>query len=72
MEQVHIHKRDRVFIGLIGLTLACILGFLFSGLADTGTPAGGWRRIDLQRLEARLESGELVRREAAWYVPVQQ
>ena len=44
MEQVHIHKRDRVFIGLVGLTLACILGFLFSGLADTGSPAGGWRR----------------------------
>jgi hypothetical protein len=65
------HNRDRIFIGLVSLTLACILGFLFSGFAETGTPAGGWRRIDLQRLETRLESGELVSREAAWYVPVQ-
>ena len=71
MDQIHIHNRDRVFIGLVSLTLACILGFLFSGFAETGTPAGGWRRIDLQRLETRLDAGELVSREAAWYVPVQ-
>jgi hypothetical protein len=71
MTQVHIHGRDRIFIGLISLTLAGILGFLFSGFAETGTPAGGWRRIDTERLEMRLESGELQRREAEWYVPLQ-
>jgi hypothetical protein len=60
------------FIGLVGLTLACIAGFLFSGFAETGTPTGGWRRIDTERLQMRLESGELQRREAEWYVPLQQ
>jgi hypothetical protein len=72
MTQVHIHRRDIAFIGLVGLTLVCIAGFLSSGFAETGAPVGGWRRIDLQRLETRLDSGELVRREADWYVPLQQ
>jgi len=70
MQQIHIHNRDMAFIGLVGLTLLCIAGVLFSGFAETGTPAGGWRRIDMERLETRLESGELVRREADWYAPV--
>jgi len=71
MQQVHIHRRDICFAGLIGLNLVCIAGFLFSSFAATGTPAGGWRRIDLERLEMRLESGELQRREADWYEQLQ-
>jgi len=55
-------------MGLVGLTLACIAGFLVSGFAGSGTPAGSWRRIDTERLQMRLESGELQRREAEWYV----
>lgn len=72
MPQIRIHSRDVFFIGLVGLTLLCITGFLFSGLAGTGIEGGGWRRIDNERLEMRLESGELLRREAEWYVPLQQ
>jgi hypothetical protein len=71
MSRIHIHRRDLAFIGLVGLTLVCIGGFLYGGFAETGTPAGGWRRVDTERLELRLESGDLQRREAEWYVPLQ-
>lgn len=68
----HVHRRDIYFVTLVASTLVAIAGFLLGDLAATGTPAGGWRRIDLERLEMRLESGELLRHEAQWYAPLQK
>ncbi len=31
---------------------------------------GGWRRIDIEALTTRINAGDLVRKEAAWYKSV--
>jgi hypothetical protein len=72
MTQTHRHHRDFYFIGLVGVTLLSIGGFLLGSVGDTGPESSGWRRIDLERLEMRLDSGELQRREADWYEPLQE
>lgn len=65
----HVRRRDLPFLVFVALALACIAAFLAieSGHEPTG---GGWRRIDRESLERRIESGELSGREALWYRPV--
>ena len=67
----HVRRRELIFLGLVLLNLVSIAGYLAGGLGVvTGDERGGWRRIDLEAVEARLNSGELVRKEADWYHPL--
>ena len=68
----HLRRRDLRFLGVVALTLAAIGAFLAteSGAPETGV--GGWRRIDRAALESRIESGELSRKEASWWRPVEE
>lgn len=63
----HSRLRDLRFVVLVLLNLFLISGFLISGTGGESGPPGGWRRIDLQALQTRIEAGELVDREASWY-----
>ena len=63
----HSRLRDLRFVFLVLLNLLLIGGFLVSGAGGDSGPPGGWRRIDLQALQTRIEAGELVDTEARWY-----
>ena len=63
----HSRLRDLGFVVLVLLNLFLISGFLISGTGGESGPPGGWRRIDLQALQTRIEAGELVDTEARWY-----
>jgi len=69
MEKLRNHSRlrDLRFVFLVLLNLLLIGGFLVSGAGGESGPPGGWRRIDLQALQTRIEAGELVDTEARWY-----
>lgn len=49
-------------LGLIGLRIASL-----PGAGGEGANSGGWRIIDLETLQRRIEQGELSDREADWY-----
>jgi hypothetical protein len=63
----HLHHRELRFLGLIGLTGAIIALYLGAGLRLAGEEGTGWRTIDLDTLQRRVETGELRDREADWY-----
>ena len=67
----HVRRRDAPFLALVALTLACIAGFLATESGSPAGPGGGWRRIDREALERRIEAGDLSGREALWYRPVE-
>lgn len=59
--------------GLLALVLANLLaiaGFLDAGIRKAGEQTGGWRRVDLDRVQELLRTGELNPREADWYRPL--
>jgi len=62
----HVRRRELRFLALAVINLACIAGYVTGGVGVT-PQEGGWRRIDYQAVEARMEAGELVRKEALWY-----
>jgi hypothetical protein len=63
----HRQLRDLRFLGTLLLTLVLIGGFV-AGQRDAVQGEGSaWRRIDLQALQERIESGDLSDREALWY-----
>jgi len=65
----HRQLRDLRFVGLLLLTLILIAGFV-AGQRDAIQGEGSaWRRIDLQALQDRIESGDLSDHEALWYHP---
>jgi hypothetical protein len=63
----HLRRRDLRFLATVAAALACIVGFLLTQAGPEATGGGGWRRIDREALERRIESGELSGREASWY-----
>ena len=63
----HSQLRDLRFLAVVLLNLFMISGFLIRGAGDDADPPGGWRRIDLQALQTRIETGELADVEARWY-----
>lgn len=67
-----LRRRDLRFVALVGANLAGIAGFLVAGLRTADETPGGWRRIDREALEARIEAGDLVRHEARWYRVVEE
>lgn len=67
----HLRVRDLRFAALVALELALMAAYLAAGYRGLGQEGHGFRRIDLQALEARMDAGDLSRHEALWYHPVQ-
>ena len=68
----HLRRRDRRFLGVVALNLVCVAGYLATESGAPVTGVGGWRRIDRAALERRIELGELSRKEAVWWRPVEE
>jgi hypothetical protein len=68
---VHLHARDLRFVAVVLIDLVLVAAYLAGGYRGLGQEGHGWRRIDLEALEARMDAGDLSRREARWYHPVQ-
>ena len=54
-------------MGLVVLTGVVVVLYLASGLRFGGGEGSGWRRLDLDALQQRIDDGELQGREADWY-----
>ena len=67
----HLRRRDLRFLAVVALNLAAVAGFLATESGPPDVAGGGWRRIDRAALEARIESGELSRKEASWARPAE-
>jgi hypothetical protein len=65
---MHWHVADYRLLGLLGSTLLCILLFFWQQRGE-GVSGGGWREIDRQAFQQRLDAGDLSNREASWYHP---
>ena len=61
------HLRDIQLLGLICVTLVFIGLFLTAQLQQVELEGSGWRRIDVELLQKRVESGDLSDHEAVWY-----
>jgi hypothetical protein len=59
--------RDLRFMLLVMANLGCIGGFLLAQVPAPQQDIGGWRRIDLEALVNRIETGDLLKHEASWY-----
>jgi hypothetical protein len=65
----HLRERELRFVGSVLLTLVIIALYLDTGLRRTEEGGTGWREVDLEALQRRIETGELRDREADWYHP---
>jgi hypothetical protein len=65
----HIHERELRFLALVLITGCLIALHLGEGLRHYALPGPGWRIVDRQALERRIEAGDLSDREADWYHP---
>lgn len=63
----HLHRRDLRFIAFVLANLLCIACYLFAHVQPIEQETVGWRRIDLEAVMNRIETGDLLRHEAAWY-----
>jgi len=63
----HLQSRDLRFLGLVAVTGLTIALYLVTGLRLAGQEGSGWRTLDLDALQQRIESGDLGEREADWY-----
>lgn len=56
----HLHGCELGFLGLVGLTaLVILLHLRGTGLGRVELPGGGWRAVDREGLERRIERGDL-------------
>jgi len=65
----HWRSADLRFIGFLLLSLAVIGAYLVTGSARLEPSGESWRRIDIERVQQLMESGELSGREAQWFHP---
>lgn len=63
----HLRGREYRFLALVLMNLACVAGFLSLNLGHAESHPGGWRRIDLQALERRIQAGDLTTHDALWF-----
>lgn len=70
VEQIrHMRSRDLRFLGLVALTGLTIALYLDAGLRLASQEGSGWRKLDLDAVMQRIETGELRDWEADWYHP---
>jgi hypothetical protein len=62
-----LRKRDWRFLVLVLVHVIGIAGFWSGGVGRTAGEAGGWRSIDVDAVKDKIDSGDLVDREADWY-----
>ncbi len=63
-----LHAQDARFVTLALLNVLCICGFLLEGLGSAGgEKRGSWRKTDIEAIEKKIQSGDLMRHEAEWY-----
>ena len=55
------------FVTLVSANLVCILSFLATHIQWDSQAPTGWRRIDVSVLQQKIQSGDLVKKEALWY-----
>lgn len=65
----HLHQRELRFLGLIAMSGILIALHLSAGLQLVGHEGSGWRSVDLDALQRRIDTGELRDHEADWYHP---
>ena len=65
----HLHHHDLRFLGFVLTNLFCIAGFVAGSVTTEAEHTGGWRRVDIDAIRARIESGDLMGKEASWYHP---
>jgi hypothetical protein len=63
----HWHPRELRFVGLLMLAGAAIALQLGAGGHGAAIEGAGWRRIDTEAVQQRIERGDLRDHEAAWY-----
>jgi len=63
----HLRGRDLRFLGLVALNLLVIALYLDAGMRLAAQEGSGWRTLDIEALQRRIETGELREREADWY-----
>ena len=63
----HLRRRDVRFLVFVLLNIFCMTGYLLANIEAMQQDSGGWRRIDLDAVLTRIESGDLMQHEAAWY-----
>jgi hypothetical protein len=68
----HLRWRELRLLALVLANLFAIAGFLGGGGQQAEVQIGGWRRIDLEAVLARMRTGALSDREAQWYRPADQ
>ena len=64
--------RDWRFLILVLVHVIGIAGFLSAGGGDGAAMAGNWRRIDIEKVKAKIRAGDLSDHEADWYRPLDQ
>ncbi len=64
---VRLRKRDWRFALLVAAHALFIAGFVRAQLGEAPPTTGGWRRIDVDAVKAKIRAGDLVGREADWY-----
>ncbi len=62
-----IRRRDRKFVAFVAANAVCIAAFIAGGVGSEAEAPGGWRRVDLKALKAKIQAGKLVKHEADWY-----
>ena len=65
----YLRPRDLRFLGLVALTGLTIALYLDAGLHLAGQEGSGWRKVDLDAVMRRIDTGELRELEADWYHP---
>ena len=63
----HWRSRDWRFLAFMALNLAAIGFYLATGSARLEQSGSGWRRIDIERVQKLMDSGELSGQEAQWF-----
>jgi hypothetical protein len=63
----HWRGRELRFLGLVAITVGLMALYLNAGLRLAQQEGSGWRTINLEALQRRVESGELSDHEARWY-----
>ncbi|ESQ14199.1 MAG: hypothetical protein N838_00670 [Thiohalocapsa sp. PB-PSB1] len=65
----HWQQREARFLALLALTLLIIGLYLQQGLMLAAREGSGYRVIDTEALQRRIDIGELRDHEAQWYHP---
>ena len=64
---LHFYENTKYKNNIIFVFIVCILSFLATHIQWDSQAPTGWRRIDVSVLQQKIQSGDLVKKEALWY-----